>query len=201
MLRLMVSTRNPGKLREIRRMLEGAPVVLVSPDDYPDAPEVEEDGLTLEENARKKAEALGRHTGLVALADDTGLEVDALGGHPGVFSARFAGPACDDAANRRQLLDRLAGHTDRSARFRTVMAIAEPDGGIRIFHGVCEGTITTQERGSGGFGYDALFVPDGFDETFAEMDLEEKNAISHRGRALRKAAEWLRRRAGEEEPA
>ena len=141
----------------------------------------------------KKPKPLHAHTGLPALADDTGLEVGALGGRPGVRSARFAGPHADDAANRARLLRELAGHADRAAQFRTVIALAE-GGDVRYFEGVCRGLIIEEERGTGGFGYDALFVPEGEARTFAEMRQEEKNAISHRGRALREVAAYLRDR-------
>ena len=192
---IVLATRNAGKVAEIQALLEGLPVRLVSAAEIDGAPDVEEDAPDLEGNARKKAEALHAHTGLHALADDTGLEVDALDGRPGVHSARFAGPAADDAANRALLLEKLDGHTDRAARFRTVIALAEA-GDVRYFEGVCRGRILEEERGTGGFGYDALFVPEGETRTFAEMGKREKNAISHRGRALRQATTYLRERLG-----
>ena len=207
-MKLVLATRNPGKLAELRARLAGLPVELVSAAEV-GAAEVEEDADTLRGNAEKKARALHAHTGLPALADDTGLEVDALGGAPGVRSARYAGPEADPAANRRTLLaaldslprTRSGGVADRRARFRTVLAFADGSG-VRYFDGVCEGTITAREYGEGGFGYDALFRPDeqpvdtnpGQPEgarTFAEMTAEEKNRISHRGRALDAFAAWL----------
>ena len=187
---LVLATRNAGKVAEMRALLAGLPVRLRSAAEWPDAPDVEEDAPDLEGNARKKAVALRAHTGLPALADDTGLEVRALGGRPGVRSARFAGPHADDAANRARLLEELDGHADRAAQFRTVIALAEGDK-TRYFEGVCRGRIIEEERGTGGFGYDALFVPEGETRTFAELSPEEKNAISHRGRALREAAAYL----------
>lgn len=190
---LILATRNPGKVAEMRALLADLPVVLRSVADVPDAPVVEEDAPTLEGNARKKALALHAHTGLPALADDTGLEVTALGGRPGVHSARYAGPAEDPAANRARLQAELAGVADRSARFRTVVALADGEA-VHLFEGVCPGTLLAEERGDGGFGYDALFVPDGHDRTFAEMSAAEKNAVSHRGRALRAVAAHLRNR-------
>lgn len=192
-MKIVLATRNPGKVTELRALLADLPVELISAADVEGAPEVEEDAPTLEGNARKKAEALHRHTGLPALADDTGLEVDALGGAPGVHSARFAGPDADDAANRAKLLSDLDGAADRSARFRTVLAFTEGDE-VHVSDGVCEGYITEGERGSGGFGYDALFQPEGETQTFAEMPAEAKNRISHRGRALRQFANFLHRR-------
>ena len=192
---IVLATRNPGKIAELRALLADLPVELVSAAEIADAPEVEEDAPTLEGNARKKAQALRLHTGLPALADDTGLEVDALGGAPGVRSARFAGPDADDAANRARLLRDLDGAADRAARFRTVLAFADGED-VRFFEGVCEGRITDTERGEGGFGYDALFQPEGKTRTFAEMPAEAKNAVSHRGRALRAFADFLHERLG-----
>ncbi|MFN3597822.1 MAG: RdgB/HAM1 family non-canonical purine NTP pyrophosphatase [Rubricoccaceae bacterium] len=202
---LVLATRNPGKVAELEARLAslGGPLTLVSAGALPDAPDVDEDAPTLEGNAEKKARALAAHTGLPALADDTGLEVDALGGAPGVRSARFAGPGADDAANRAQLLALLGDRADRAARFRTVLAYAEPpaahgpesraaESRVHFFEGVCTGRIGTAERGAGGFGYDALFVPDeGDGRTFAEMSTAEKNRLSHRGRALEAFAAFL----------
>lgn len=190
-MNIVLATRNPGKVAELRTLLADLPVELVSAADIDGAPDVEEDASTLEGNARKKAEALHRHTGLPALADDTGLEVETLGGAPGVHSARFAGPDADDAANRARLLRDLDGADDRSARFRTVLAFAD-GGDVQFFEGTCEGEITESERGSKGFGYDALFQPEGEAQTFAEMSAESKNKISHRGRALQQFAVFLR---------
>ena len=192
-LTLVLATRNPGKVAEMRALLADLPVVLRSAAEIDGAPEVEEDAPTLEGNALKKARALHAHTGLPALADDTGLEVDALGGAPGVHSARYAGPAAADATNRARLLRELGGTADRTARFRTVIAFVE-EGGVRTFEGTCEGHILHEERGTGGFGYDALFVPEDYDRTFAELPPDAKNAISHRGRALRAFTHYLRER-------
>ena len=190
-MRLVLATRNPGKVAELRARLTGLGVELVSADDVEGAPAVDEDRDTLRGNAEKKARALHEHTGQAALADDTGLEVEALGGAPGVYSARFAGPDADDAANRAHLLRQLGGTDDRAARFRTVLAFVDGRH-VRFFDGVCEGTIAREERGDGGFGYDALFVPtNGDGRTFAQMGKREKNAISHRGRALDAFADWL----------
>lgn len=177
----------------MKALLADLPVELLTVADFPEAPDVEEDAPTLEGNAAKKALALYEHTGLASLADDTGLEVSALDGRPGVHSARYAGPDADDAANRSLLRQELTGHADRTAQFRTVVAFAE-NGEVRYFEGICKGSILDAERGSGGFGYDALFVPGGESETFAEMNAAVKNAISHRGRALRAFSEYLQAR-------
>lgn len=190
---LLLSTRNPGKVAEMRLLLSDLPIALRPVSEMAGAPLVEEDADTLEGNARKKAETLHAFGGLPALADDTGLEVDALGGLPGVRSARFAGLSADDAANRRKLLADMQGVRNRSARFRTVIALAD-ETGTRFFEGVCEGAIIDEERGSKGFGYDRIFAPDGGDRTFAELDAEDKNAISHRGAVLRQLAGYLRDR-------
>ena len=188
---LVLATRNPGKVAELARRLAPLGLAIVSATDVPDAPDVEEDADTLAGNAEKKARALARCASRPALADDTGLEVDALGGAPGVRSARFAGDGADDRANRALLLQRLTGETARRARFRTVLAYVDGDR-LHTFDGVCEGTVTEAERGAGGFGYDALFVPDeGDGRTFAEMTTDEKNRISHRGRALDAFVAWL----------
>lgn len=194
-MKIVLATHNRGKVAEMQTLLSGVPVEVVSVLEWPDAPIVEEDGETLEANARKKAEAVAAHTGLPALADDTGLEVEALGGRPGVYSARFAGPEADDAANRAHLLAEMEGVSERAARFRTVLAFCEK-GGVTYFEGSCSGRLLEEERGSEGFGYDALFVPEGEERTFAEMSKVEKNVLSHRGRALRAFLTYLARRLG-----
>ncbi|NNF58154.1 MAG: RdgB/HAM1 family non-canonical purine NTP pyrophosphatase [Rhodothermaceae bacterium] len=188
---LVLATRNPGKVAELAARLDALPVRLRSAAEVPDAPEVDEDADTLRGNAEKKARTLFDHTGQPSLADDSGLEVDALDGAPGVHSARYAGENADDAANRAKLLVALDGRTDRAARFRTVLAFADAMG-VQFFEGACEGTITTDEQGTGGFGYDAIFRPsEGDGRTFAEMSKDEKNRISHRGRALERFAVFL----------
>ena len=195
-MRLILATRNPGKVAELAERLDGLDVELTSAAALDGAPEVVEDADTLRGNAEKKARALFAHTGAPALADDTGLEVDALGGRPGVRSARYAGEHATDAANRHLLLSELAGASTRAARFRTVLAYVDADG-AHCFDGVCEGEITPRETGAGGFGYDAVFRPTAGDgRTFAEMTSAEKNAISHRGRALDAFAAWLDGRPG-----
>ncbi len=179
---LYLATGNPGKLRELVARLE--PLGLDVQPPPADAPSVDETEPTLAGNARLKAESLALHVGAPCLADDTGLEVDALDGRPGVHSARYAGPACDPGENRALLLRELGGKTLRAARFRTSLAFAAPGQATQTFDGVCEGRIATEPSGDGGFGYDVLFVPEGESETFAQMSTQRKNAISHRGRAL-----------------
>jgi XTP/dITP diphosphohydrolase len=152
---------------------------------------VVEDGETLEANARKKAVEIATATGCRAMADDSGLEVFALGGAPGVYSARYAGGQCSYSDNNQKLLRELAGKADRSAQFRTVLALADPEGNVQTLEGVCPGKIIEGLRGGNGVSYDPLFVPEGFRETFAELSTETKNRISHRARALAKAqSEW-----------
>lgn len=190
-MKLVIATRNRHKLEEIRAIFDVPGLEIASALDYPEVPDVEEDGATFEANAVKKAVALARATGHWAMADDSGLEVDALEGAPGVYSARYAGEPVDYAANNRKLLKALEDTADRRARFRCVIALADPDGKARTVEGRCEGTIAREERGRRGFGYDPVFVPEGHAETFAEMAAEAKNAISHRGRAVRAAqAAW-----------
>ncbi|MDP6630950.1 MAG: XTP/dITP diphosphatase [Kiritimatiellia bacterium] len=188
---LIIATGNAHKLEEIRAILTVPGLELVGLDAVPNAPEVEEDRDTFEGNAIKKAATLAEFTGKWALADDSGLEVDALEGAPGVTSARYAGEPPDYAANNAKLLRELTGVINRTARFRCVMALCSPEGETHTVEGRCEGYITDGEKGAAGFGYDPLFVPEGHNTTFAEMPPAAKNAISHRGRALAKALdEW-----------
>ena len=188
-MKLVIATRNKHKLKEIRAIFLQPDIELVCALDYPDAPDVVEDGDTFEANAIKKAVALAKVTGLWSLADDSGLEVDALNGAPGIFSARYAGEPISYSANNRKLLKELEKVSNRRARFRCVIALSSPGGRAKTLDGRCEGVIACEERGRQGFGYDPLFVPDGFSRTFAELDPETKNSISHRGRALKKARE------------
>jgi len=194
-MQIVLATRNPGKVSELRSVLSGLPITLVSAAELDGAPEVDEDAPTLEANARKKAIVLHQFSGLPALADDTGLEVAALNGRPGVHSARYAGEEADDAANRARVLRELQTVADRSARFRTVLAFAV-GGTVRLFEGTCEGVITPDERGEAGFGYDRIFQPAGHTVTFAEMPADLKNRISHRRKALDRFAEYLRMHLG-----
>lgn len=181
-MRFVLASANPDKAREIAAIL-GAHDLVPRPAEVPD---VDETGETLEENARLKAVALVEATGEAAVADDTGLEVVALDGAPGVYSARFAGENATYADNVGKLLRSLEGADDRRARFRTVALARFPDGREVIAEGVVDGTIATESRGAAGFGYDPLFVPDeGDGRTFAEMTSDEKHAVSHRGRAFR----------------
>ena len=183
---LLLATGNAHKAKEILLMLGNLPFRLKTLKDFPGMPEVEEDGGTLEANARKKAVAGAAYSGLWTLADDTGLEVGALGGRPGVNSARYAGPDCDFAKNNRKLLAELAGvkGDQRRARFRCVMALAHPTGEVRIKEGFVDGLITETYAGDEGFGYDPVFYLPELKRTLGEMPLEEKNKVSHRGRAI-----------------
>ncbi|WP_334110527.1 XTP/dITP diphosphatase [Thermodesulfitimonas autotrophica] len=193
MKRIVVATTNRGKLREIEEILAPLGLSVTSLAAYPGFPEIEEDGATFEENAIKKAQFTAAFTGETALADDSGLEVDYLGGAPGVRSARFAGEPKNDAANNAKLLRLLAGvpWEKRTARFRCVIAVATPDGAVATAEGTCEGFILTEPRGTGGFGYDPLFYFPEYGKTFAELPPEVKNQVSHRGRALAKLKEVL----------
>ena len=188
---VLVSTRNAHKLVEIRQIL-GPSFELLDLSSVPALGEVEETGTTFEENAALKALAASAHFGGWVLADDSGLEVDALGGAPGVYSARFSGEGATDVTNRALLLEKLAtvpAH-ERSARFRCVIALARGGEVLAHFSGSVEGAIISSEKGEGGFGYDPLFVPEGFRETFAELGVETKNRLSHRGRALAALKSW-----------
>ena len=183
MMHLVCASANPDKVVEIQRLLDGVVELLPRP---PHVPDVVEDAGSLLGNARLKAAALCEATGMPAVADDTGLEVDALGGAPGVDAAHYAGEGCSYADNRSKLLSELQGVSDRRAAFKTVAIVVWPDGSELHVEGVCPGVITTEERGDIGFGYDAVFQPDeAGGVTFAEMGVEAKNAISHRGRAFR----------------
>jgi XTP/dITP diphosphohydrolase len=198
-LRLIVASANPDKVAEIVAVLSATADVELAPRP-PDVPDVVEDGHTLLDNARLKARALVEATGLPAVADDTGLEVDALGGAPGVYAARYAGEDATYADNVAKLLHALAALPDdggeRRACFKTVALTAFPDGSELWAEGVMEGTIATAPRGQNGFGYDPVFVPAGGDgRTFAEMAPAEKDAVSHRGRAFRALAALLAERA------
>ena len=182
---LLIATTNVGKFREFVDLLGDLPIDLKSLADFPHPPEVPEDGATYAANALHKALTLARWSGCSALADDSGLEVDVLHGAPGVHSARFAGPAQDSAANIAKLLSELNGvpPAQRTARFRCVIAVARPDGATVTTEGVCEGCIIESPRGSGGFGYDSVFLYPPLDQTFAEIAATGKNQLSHRARA------------------
>jgi XTP/dITP diphosphohydrolase len=182
---IFLASGNPHKIEELQQVLAPLGIELKSTLDFPDAAEVEEDQPDLKGNALKKARFWFEQTGLPALADDTGLEVDALGGKPGVHSARYADEKSGYKDNVAKLLDELRGVENRKARFRTVIAFVTEEG-EHFFTGVCEGDIITERRGDKGFGYDPVFVPNGYGKTFAELSAEEKNRISHRGRAVEK---------------
>jgi len=184
---LLLGTRNPGKVIEIVNILADSGWSFTSLQEFPNVGEAEENFVTFAENAIAKAQFYASATGLCALADDSGLEVEALNGAPGVFSARYAGAHATDADRRALLLSELAkvGDPNRRARFVAVVAISKPNGEIvNLSEGICNGTITFAPRGTGGFGYDPLFIPDGYDQTFAELPDTIKNQISHRARAL-----------------
>jgi XTP/dITP diphosphohydrolase len=191
---VVLATRNPGKIDELRRILEPAGFSILGLDAFAEVPEVEETGASFLENALWKARAAARATGLLALADDSGLEVDALAGAPGVRSARYAGEPRSDARNNEKLLDALEGvrSEERTAAFRCVAAAALPDGRGVWGEGRWAGRIALAPRGSGGFGYDPLFVDGGTGRTSAELGPAEKDAISHRGQAFRALAARLR---------
>jgi len=196
MREIVLATRNKKKIEEFKRITKDTGVALLTLDDFPGCPEVIEDGVTFEENAEKKAKSVAAYTGKAALADDSGLEVNALNGAPGVRSARFAGKNADDEKNVKKLLFemRSLGPDKRGARFVCCMVLAFPDGIIHKFFGYAEGIIATEPKGIYGFGYDPVFYPEGHRRTFAEMPDEEKDALSHRGKALRQVYEFLRTR-------
>ena len=192
--RILIATGNQGKVKEIRDLVEGIPIVFLSLSDVVDAPEVIEDGLTFEENALKKARMLAAATGLVTLADDSGLCVEALDGRPGVYSARYAGEGASDAEKCARIIQEMENVPEhsRTARFVCVIALVTPEGEEKMFRGSCEGTITSEPRGTGGFGFDPIFYFEEAGRTFAEMDRHAKNQVSHRGRALREFERFLR---------
>jgi XTP/dITP diphosphohydrolase len=193
-MKIVLATRNRKKLDELRRILSDMKdVEIVGLDSFPKCPEVDETGSTFEENSWLKAEAAAKCTGLWAVADDSGLEVDALGGAPGVYSSRYAGEDGNDRKNIEKLLSELKNvpREKRTARFRTVVTLASPEGRIRYFEGSVEGIIGTEPEGEGGFGYDPVFFPESHIRTFAHMPPEEKDALSHRARALKKLKNFL----------
>ncbi|MFZ2447305.1 MAG: XTP/dITP diphosphatase [Syntrophobacteraceae bacterium] len=203
---LVLATKNKGKSAEIREFLKDFPIEIKDLNDFGPIPEVVEDGASFEENAYKKSSFTAKVLGLAALADDSGLEVDALGGVPGVHSARYAGPNASDPENNARLLRELTGVDDRKARFCCVLSLAVPSGPALTYEAFCEGVILDSPRGENGFGYDPLFFYPPEAKTFAEMNREEKSRVSHRGRALadlrrefERVLAWLDRRREEEE--
>ena len=194
-MEIVLATRNKKKIEEIKRITADLPISILSLDNFPDCPETVEDKNTFEGNAIKKAVEVCKCTGKPALADDSGLEVDALGGAPGVYSARYAGTAGggNDVKNYEKLLFELKNIPDkkRLARFVCCMALAFPDGPVKTFFGYAEGRIGHEPEGETGFGYDPVFIPKGYKNTFAEMSGDEKDRLSHRGKALEKLASSL----------
>lgn len=196
---ILLATRNRHKTREIQTML-GSGVIVTDATQFDHLPEVEETGVTFEANAKLKAEGISLHVGGIVLADDSGLEVDALGKEPGVYSARYAALAMDDGvgsgsideANTALVLQKMSGvpHERRTARFRCVLAVAENGVTLAVFDGTVEGILATEVKGEGGFGYDPIFMPLGYDETFGELSSEVKHGMSHRSRALAQFKEW-----------
>lgn len=186
MKEVVVATQNKGKIAEIRLALAKLPLTVLALSDFGDIPEAVEDGTSFEENAVLKAKHYAKYTGKACLADDSGLEVDALQGAPGIYSARFAGEAANDDANNQKLLAALVNvpTEQRTARFRCVLAFADTNGSVVTADGACEGRIGEEMRGSGGFGYDCLFYVPELNKTMAELSESEKNTISHRGQAL-----------------
>jgi len=187
-LEVIVATRNRGKIREIREALRELGLRIYSLSDFTDVPEIEEDGKSFTENALKKARFYSKVFGKLTLADDSGLEVDSLKGLPGIYSARYAGKGASTRGNNQKLLNEMEGISlsKRGARFKCVIAMVSPDGREAIAEGSCKGRIGFKEKGRKGFGYDPLFILPKYGKTMAELSLEEKNKISHRGKALRK---------------
>ena len=185
---MIVATRNKGKIREIREALKGLGLQIYTLGDFPGAPEIEEDGKSFAENALKKARFYSNYFGKLTMTDDSGLEVECLRGLPGIYSARYAGEKATPQENNEKLLREMEGISlsKRGAKFRCVMAIVSPDGREAIAEGSCRGAIGFKEKGRKGFGYDPLFILPRYGKTMAELSLEEKNKMSHRGKALRK---------------
>ena len=192
-MKLFIATSNMNKVKEMREMLSDLDVEILSKEDVGELPEVEEDRGTFAGNALKKAKVMQQEVNLPTIADDSGLSVEALNGNPGVYSARFAGEDATDQENNRKLLGLLSGLEDnrRRAHFVCVMAFIDEDGNEEIVEGKCHGEIGFEPRGSNGFGYDPLFIPDGYKKTFAQLESEVKNKISHRARALEKMKKVL----------
>jgi XTP/dITP diphosphohydrolase len=204
---IVLATRNKGKVREFRELLKDFPVEIKSLDDFGPIPEVEEDGKTFDDNAYKKAQFTAKVLGLPAIADDSGLVVEVLGGAPGVISARYAGEGATDEENINKLLKEMEGREDRRAAFECVISIAVPSGPALTYEGRCEGLITETPKGNTGFGYDPVFFYPEYNRTFAEISSKEKNRVSHRGKALAEVAaefdkvlKWLDARLTEVKP-
>jgi len=190
----MIATRNRGKIREIREALNGLGLRIYALSDFPDVPEIEEDGKSFTENALKKARFYSKYFGMLTIADDSGLEVDSLKGLPGIYSARYAGEKASSRVNNQKLLREMQGVpiSKRGARFKCIIAMESPDGKEAIAEGSCKGSIGFREKGRRGFGYDPLFILPTYGKTMAQLSLEEKNKISHRGKALRKIRKLIK---------
>lgn len=204
---LVLATTNKNKVKEFREILHDFPVEIRSLADFGPIPECIEDGETFDDNAYKKALHTAKILGLPAIADDSGLEVEALAGAPGVYSARYAGESATDQENCQKLLQEMEGQENRKAAFKCVLSLAVPSGPALTYEGSCQGTILEESRGESGFGYDPLFFYEPLNKSFAECNMEEKNQVSHRGRALAemraefdKVLQWLNQRLAEEKP-
>ena len=195
-MQLVLATNNPDKMAEIKRLLDDLPVTVLTREDFLEFPDPEETGQTLRENALIKARTIGEFTGLPALAEDTGLEVDALDGAPGVYSSRYAGPDATYDDNCRKLLASLEGVPpgERTARFRCVAVVWWGENDYDVAEGVAEGFITTEKGGEGGFGYDPVFYYPPLQRRFSELTMDEKNRVSHRGRALQQVRDLILQR-------
>lgn len=193
-MEIVLATRNKKKIEEIKRITVGMPISILTIDDFPGCPDVEEEGSTFEDNAVKKALTIAKYTGKPSVADDSGLEVYALNGSPGTLSSRYAGAGADDEKNIKKLLHEMHSFADdnRAARFVCCIALAFPDGNAKTFFGYVEGKIGKGPKGSLGFGYDPVFYPEGQSRTFAEMSSDDKDALSHRGKALREFLNYLK---------
>lgn len=196
---LLLATRNEGKKMELQEMLNDISISVINLHDIPSLPEVVEDGNTFQENAEKKARETAKATGYWCLADDSGLVVDALNGQPGIYSARFAGAEASDEDNNQKLLDLMKDidEPERTARFMCCMALSTPEGETLVVEDYCEGIILRQPVGEQGFGYDPLFMPRGYNQSMAQLSRQEKNLISHRGKALNRMKPILISRIGE----
>jgi len=188
---IVLATTNKGKTREIKRLLKGFPIDIKNLDDFGPIPDVIEDGATFDDNAYKKASFTAKILGYPAMADDSGLCVDALDGAPGVYSARYAGENASDADNVKKMLTDLKDHKNRNAAFKCVISIAVPTGAALTYEGECKGVLTKEPIGDNGFGYDPLFFYPELNKTFAQLTIEEKGRVSHRGRALKEIAEEM----------
>lgn len=207
LINIVLATRNTGKTNEIKDLLKGFPVIIRNLDDFGPIPPIVEDGTTFDENAYKKASLTARYLGLPALSDDSGLMVEALGGAPGVLSARYAGPQATDQERCRKLLLDLGDHENRRAAFECVLSLAVPSGAALTYEGRCEGVIAREPSGDNGFGYDPVFYYPPLNKTFAQLRMAEKSQVSHRGIALRelrsefdKVLVWLRQQMPQFEP-